>query len=104
MSTSMVSTVLEIENEAQRIMADAEKDAEKVIADARTQREEASKTSDEGVKRVIADLEAKAADEKALKVKELTAAGDAALSAVRNISDAAFDGGVGYIMKALSGE
>lgn len=60
--------------------------------------------SQEGVERVITDLETKAVEEKSRKVKELTAAGDAALSTVRNISDAAFDGGVKYLMKALAGE
>lgn len=103
MSTSMVSTVLEIEREAEAIVAQAEQDAEAIIADARAKREAASKTAEETVKKEIAALEAKGAAERAKKVKELAATGEAAFSAVRSVSDAAFDSGVQYVMKALAG-
>ena len=104
MSTSMVATVLEIEREAEAILAKAEQDAEKVVADAKVKRETASKSFEDGVRKGLTDLEAKAAAERAKKVKELAATGEVALSAVRNISDAAFGGGVRYVMKALTGE
>lgn len=102
MSNSMVSTVLEIEREAEAILVKAEQDAEKLLSEARTQRESASRAAEDTVKKEIAELETKAAAERAKKVKELSATGEAALSAVRNISDAAFDGGVRFVMKALA--
>ncbi len=102
MSTSMVSTVLEIEREAEAVLKQAEQEAEKILAKANQQRDETAKATAEAYKKEIADLEAKAAVERGKKVKELAAAGEAALSAVRNVSDAAFDSGVQYIMKALA--
>lgn len=104
MAISMVSTVLEIEREAEAVLEKAQSGAGKLIADAKAAREDATRTHEEGVRREIADLEAKAAIERTAKVKELTATGDAALSAVRGISEAAFDSGVQHVMKALSGK
>lgn len=102
MSTSMVSTVLDIEREAEAILAEAARDAEEVLANAKKQRAEASAAFEDQLKKDVADLEEKAGSERAKKVRELTASGETALSAVRNISDAAFDSGVQYVMKTLA--
>lgn len=102
MSTSMVSTVLEIEREAEAVLAKAAQDAEKILADAKARREDAAKNHADSVAREVANLESLAQADRAAKVRELTASGDSALSAVRNISDAAFAGGVQYILKALA--
>lgn len=104
MSTSMVSTVLEIEREAEAILAQAEKEAEKILADAKTRRETATRAAEEATKKEIADLEAKAMAERQKKVKELAAMGESALSAVRNVSPAAFDSGVKFLADALAGK
>lgn len=103
MSTSMVSTVLDIEREAEAVLVHAAREAENVLTEAKKRCAEASASSEERLKNEVAALEEKAAAERAQKVRELTAGGDAALSAVRNISEAAFDGGVHYIMKTLTG-
>lgn len=102
--SSMISTVLEIEREAEALLVKAEEDAKLALADAQTRRETDGKAYFESVKREVAQLEEKAAAERDKKVKELAAKGESALSAVRNISDAAFDNGVQYIMKALAGK
>ncbi|MCL2001188.1 MAG: hypothetical protein FWG74_07115 [Planctomycetes bacterium] len=102
MSTSMVSTVLEIERDAEAILKQSEQEAEKILAKAEQEREEAGKAASDACKKEIAALEAEAMAERANKVLELTAAGESALSAVKNVSPAAFDGGVQYIMKALT--
>lgn len=104
MSNSMISTVLEIEGEAEAVLAEAKKDAEKVVADAKRQLEESRQAIGDAAKREIADLEAVAANEREKKVKELSATGESALSAVKHISDAAFASGVTYIMNALYGK
>lgn len=104
MSLSLVSTVLEIEREAEAILTKATEEAAQTLADAKARREAEGKTYFETVKSEVGQLEEKAASERDKKVRELTASGDAALSAVRNISDAAFDNGVQYVMKALSGK
>lgn len=102
MATSMVSTVLEIEREAEALLTNAGQEVNKLIADAKSQREAASRVNEDAVKKEIADLEAAAAADRGKKVKELTVTGEAALAAVKNISDAAFDKGVQYILKALA--
>lgn len=102
MSTSMVSTVLEIEREAEAILNKAEGDAATALAQAKSQREEAGKSYADGIKREIAGIEEKAAADRAKRVQELTASGETALAAVRNISDDAFNKGVQYIMDALA--
>ena len=102
MSTSMISTVLEIEGEAEAILLKADQDAAQAVAEAKEQRETAKKTYEERIRKEIADLETAAAAERAKKIKELSATGEAALSAVRNISDAAFSGGVQHVLKVLA--
>ncbi len=102
MSNSMVSTVLEIEREAEDILAKAEREAADVIAKAKADRTDNTAKAEENVKQEIADLEAKAAAERDTKVRELSATGEAALTAVKNISDAAFDSGVQHILAALA--
>ena len=104
MSTSMVSTVLEIEREAEAILNKAGRDAEHAIDEAKRQRKAATEAYNEDSKRKVSTLESAAANERAKKVQELTTSGEAALSAVRNISDAAFDSGVAFVMKTLSGD
>ena len=104
MSTSMVSTVLDIEREAEAVLVKAEQEAVEILAAAKRQREENSQTTADTTKTQIERIDEKAGLERAAKVKELSASGEAALSAVRNISDAAFDAGVKYVMDALSGK
>lgn len=104
MSTSMVSTVLEIEREAEAILNKAERDAQNAIDDAKHQRKVAAEAYADDIKRKVSSLESAAATERAKKIQELTTSGEASLSAVRNISDAAFDSGVASVMKALSGQ
>ncbi|MCC8165023.1 MAG: hypothetical protein LIQ31_02450 [Planctomycetes bacterium] len=103
MSTSLVQTVLEIEREADAILAKAAQDAEKIIADAKAELETATRSSQDAAHKEIASLEERTATEKAKKVKELQDAGEQALSAVKNIADDKFDKGVAYIMNALKG-
>lgn len=104
MSTSMISTVLEIEREAEAILDQAGKEAEKIIVDAKARREAAAKAAEDASKKEIAELEAKTAVERQKKIRELTAMGESALSAVKNVSPAAFDGGVRFVMDALAGK
>lgn len=103
MSNSVVATVLEIEREAEDMLKKAGEDIEKLLADAKSRRENATKESEENSKKAVAALEAEAAAVREKKVRELTAAGDAALATVRNVSDAAFDQGVRHILNALAG-
>lgn len=103
MSNSMVSTVLQIEREAEAHLEKARKDAETILADAKIQRAAAARAYDEDIKKEIAALETRAASERAKKMAEVNAAGEAALAKVTNISDAAFDNGVKYLLDALSG-
>lgn len=103
MSTSMVTTVLDIEREAEALLTQARQEADAAIAEAEKTRAETAKAAEEAVRQEISRVEAAAREERDKKSRELTAAGDAALSAVRNISDAAFDGGVRHIMNLLSG-
>lgn len=104
MSSSLVSTVLEIEREAEAILTKAAEDAKQAVADARVKREADGKAYFDTVKAEVRQLEEKASSERDKKSRELTASGEAALSAVRNISDAAFDNGVQFVMKALAGK
>lgn len=102
MSTSMVSTVLEIEREAEAILTNATQEVNRVMAEAKSQREANTRASEDLIRKEVADLEAAAASDRAKKVKELTAAGEKAMAVVKNISDAAYEAGVQYIMKALA--
>lgn len=101
MPSSMIQSVLEIEREAGAILAKAEADAKNTLADAANRREAEAKTHADAVLRDVRELEEKAAAERETKVRELAANGEAALSVVKNISDAAFDNGVRCIMDAL---
>lgn len=101
MSSSMIQSVLEIEREAEAVLSKAEADAREMLADAGTRREAAGRAHADAVARDVRRLEEQAAAERDAKVRELTAGGEAALSAVNNISDAAFDNGVQYLMKTL---
>ncbi len=101
MSSSMIHSVLEIEREAGAVLAKAEADAGQLLADAGARRETDGRAHAEAVARDVKQLEENAAAERDAKVRELTAGGEAALSVVRNISDAAFDNGVQHIMKTL---
>ncbi len=102
--STMVSTILQIEREAEAHLENARKQAETILADAKTQRASLAKASEDDLRREIADLEAKAAAERAKKVEQVNAAGQAALDKYRNISDAAFAKGVQGIFDALSGK
>lgn len=104
MSTSMVTTVLEIEREAEDIIATAKNEAAKLLEGAKAKcTAEADEIRSKAENEVKA-LEAQAAEDRSLKVKELTAVGEANLSKVRSVSDAAFDKGVQTIMAALAGK
>lgn len=102
--SSMVSTVLDIERQAEDLIRKAAGDAKQVLEDAAKQRDAAAAEAAEKLKKELVDIEANAKSERERKVKELTASGEAALSAVKNVSDNAFDAGVQHVMKALSGE
>lgn len=104
MSTSMVSTVLEIEREAEEILKAAEKDAAKIVADAKAKCVADSESAKAQLAGEVRRLEAQAAEEREMKVKELSAAGEASLSTLRSISDSAFDKGVRTILGALLGK
>ena len=104
MSTSMISSVLDIEREAESMLEQAASEAKKLAADAKNKREDLTRSFEEGTKKEIVDLEAKAKALREEKVRELTATGDKALSVVKNVSDAAFDAGVQHILKALGGK
>ena len=102
--STMVSTVLQIEREAEAQLENARKEAEKILADAKIQRANAAKSYEETIRQEIADLEKKAGVERAKKIEQVNAAGAAALEKVQNISDAAFDKGVKYLFDALAGK
>ncbi len=102
--STMVSTVLQIEREAEAQLEAARKQAETILADAKLQRTSDSKSSEEAVRQEIAALERSAAAERAKKVEAVNAEGQAALDRVRNISPASFDKGVQTIFAALAGK
>ncbi len=104
MSTSMVSTVLEIEREAERILTQAGQDKDRLLAEAKEQRAAATRGIEDAVMAQVADLERADNHDRDAKGKELVATGEAALSAVKNISPAAYEAGVGHILKALAGK
>ncbi|GEM_PF-2720562 len=104
MSTSMVSTVLEIEREAEDIITSAKNEAVKLLEDAKAKCTAEAEEIRSKVENEVKALEAQAAEDRSLKVKELTAVGEANLSKVRSVSDAAFDKGVQTIMAALAGK
>ncbi len=100
--STMVSSILQIEREAEAQLEDARATAEKILADAEVERESAAKSSGEAIRREIADLEQRARAESAKKIEQVNAVGRAALEKVQNISDAAFDKGVQTIFDALA--
>lgn len=102
MSTTMVSAVLEIEREAEGVISAAKLEAEKLVADAVARRDATSGEILGKARREVADLEAKAMAEREAKTRELASAGAAALAAVKNVSEAAYDDGVRHVLKALT--
>ncbi len=102
--STMVSTVLQIEREAEAQLESARAQAEKIIAEAKIQRDLDAKTSEDAIRREIADLEQKAGAERAKRIEQVNATGRAALEKVQNISDAAFDKGVQGLFGALAGK
>lgn len=99
---TMVSTVLQIEREAEARLQNARATADTILADAKTERASEAASSEKSIRQEIADLEKRAAADRALKIEEVDAAGKAALEKVRNIPDAAFDRGVRSIFAALA--
>ncbi len=102
MSNSMISTVLEIERDAENILAKADADALAMCASAHDERKAATARAEQDAAREIAEIEAKTAADRESKVRELTATGNAALDAVKHISDATYESGVQYVLAALS--
>ena len=102
--STMVSTVLQIEREAEAQLEHARAGAEKILADAKIRRESEAQASAEAIRREIAALEKDAAADRARKVESVNAEGRAALEKVRNIADAAFGKGVQSIFDALAGK
>jgi F0F1-type ATP synthase membrane subunit b/b' len=100
----MVSTVLQIEREAEARLEDARAKAETILADAKIRRAAEAKSSEDAIRAEIADLEKSAGVERAKKIEQVNAAGNAALEKVRNISPAAFDKGVQSVLDALAGK
>lgn len=101
MPSTMIQSVLGIEREAEAVLAKAETDAKSLLADAATRRDADARVRADALADEVRELGEKAAAERESKVRELAANGEAALSVVRNISDAAFDNGVRYIMGEL---
>lgn len=102
--SSMVSTVLEIEREAEALLGKAGEEAERLVADAKKQRAAAAEAASQKVREELRAIEAKALADREKKVQDLTISGERDLAAVRNITDDAFDKGVGHVMKTLAGE
>lgn len=102
--SSMVSTVLEIEREADALLKKAADDALQTVAEARKQREAATDAAAGKLRTALQEIETKAKADREKKLLELTSAGEDALFAVRNVHDDAFDAGVQHIMKALAGD
>lgn len=102
--SSMISTVLEIEREAESLLSKSAEEARQLVEDAARQRRNASEEAAEQVKKELQEIEAKARADRENKIQELTASGQAALAKVKNIADDTFDAGVRHIMKALAGE
>lgn len=100
--STMVSTVLQIEREAEAQLESARREAEKILSEAKIQCANAAKSYEEDIRQEVADLEKKAGAERAKKIEQVNAAGQAALEKVQNISDAAFDKGVQYLLDALA--
>ncbi|MDR0362356.1 MAG: hypothetical protein LBJ46_06700 [Planctomycetota bacterium] len=104
MATSLVKTVLEIEREAEQVLAAAKRDAEKYVADAKEQAESDAKAAEAVAAEEVRRIEAAAVEDRTKKAKELTASGDAALGVVKNVSQAAYDAGVKFVMNKLAGK
>jgi vacuolar-type H+-ATPase subunit H len=103
MPNSMITTVLEIEQEAESILSLAEKEAAKIVADAREDRERAAKEAKESVSRQISTLEADVLKNRESIIRDLTATGETALAVVKNVPIAAVNEGVEYILSSLVG-
>ena len=104
MATSLVSTVLGIEREAEGIIEKAQQDADALIRQAKAKCEAEAEVSRQASEREVKNLEALAGEERAKKARELTASGEASLSTVKGISNAAYKKGVDLILKALAGK
>ncbi|MDR1612239.1 MAG: hypothetical protein LBT97_05575 [Planctomycetota bacterium] len=104
MPPSLVTTVLDIEREAEVIQADARLRAEKLVADAKEKAAAAWRTSEAAAAEQVNRIEGEAAEVRDKKIKELTASGDAALEVLKNVSKAAYDSGVALVMNALAGK
>ena len=102
--STMVSTVLQIEREAEAQLENARAEADTILADAKIRRERDAQAAAAAIRREIADLEKDAAADRAKKVESVNAEGRAALEKVRNIADAAFGKGVQSIFDALAGK
>ncbi len=102
MATSMVSTVLGIEREAEEIIEKAKQDSAALVEDARKKSEDAAVAALAAAQGEIKKLEAQAVEDRTKKIQELTASGKAALSKVKSISDSAFEKGVKLVMNMLS--
>ncbi len=102
MSTSLITTILKIESEAEALLAKAGQEAEEVVAKARKQAKTASEAAAESVKAEIAQMEKKASEDKARKLQDLAAGGAAALADITSISEATYQKGVDHIMQALN--
>lgn len=99
--STMVSTVLHIEREAEAQLSNARATAETILADAKSERENAARTSADAIRAEIAELERKADDARAQKAAQANAAGQTALDKVRNVSPAAYDRAVQSMVGAL---
>ena len=104
MATSLVSTVLGIELEAEEIIAGMKVKAAACIEQAKADSEAAVAASNNVLAAEVKKLEAVAASERAAKERELTAVGEASLALVNNISDAARNNAVKLLVKSLTGK
>ena len=104
MPNPMIAAVVEIEREAEQVIARAGAEADQILAAAREERQKASAAAREAVAREIAGLEAEAGRKRQVMAGELTASGATDLARIKNISSQAFDDGVGFILAALAGQ
>ena len=104
MATSLVSTVLGIELEAEEIIASVSAKAASRIEQAKVDSEAAVGASRQALANEVKKLEAAAVVERDAKSRELTAVGEASLSLVNDISDATCKKAVTLLVKAMTGK
>ena len=104
MATSLVSKVLEIELEAENIIAEMRVAAVSRVEQAGKQCEAEVASSQKALANEVKKLEAAADGERASKAQELAAVGEASLAVVNDISEATYKKAVKMLLHALTGK